>query len=39
MGTILAMPEVLSLAMHSLVLLAKEDGKVMKLSDRHISSN
>ena len=30
MGTILAMPEVLSLAMHSLVLLAKEDGKVMK---------
>jgi Rrf2 family protein len=30
MGTVLAMPEVLSLAMHALVLLAKEDGQVMK---------
>jgi Rrf2 family protein len=30
MGTVLAMPEVLSLAMHALVLLAKGEGKVMK---------
>ena len=30
MGTVLAMPEVLSMAMHALVLLAKGEDKVMK---------
>jgi len=30
MGTVLAMPEVLSLAMHALLLLVKGEGKVMK---------
>lgn len=30
MGTVLAIPEVLSMAMHALVLLAKGEGKVMK---------
>ena len=30
MGTVLAMPEVLSMAMHALLLLAKDEGKVMK---------
>ena len=30
MGTVLAMPEVLSMAMHALILLVKGEGKVMK---------
>jgi hypothetical protein len=29
MGTVLAMPEVLSMAMHALILLVKGEGKVM----------